>query len=123
MLKEVSRKQILKKKRALRVRKHLRGSSQKPRMCVVKTNKHIEVQLIDDEAGHTLGSISTYSKQFKNTEFNRRNKATANKIGQAIAQIAKEINITEVVFDRGPAKYHGVLAELANAARECGLKF
>jgi large subunit ribosomal protein L18 len=92
-------------------------------MCVVKSNKHIAVQLIDDEKAVTLGSTATFSKEFKSTEFNKKNKESAKKLGQRIAEIAKDKNITEVIFDRGCSKYHGVLAELANAAREAGLKF
>lgn len=113
----------LREKRALRVRKHLLGTSTKPRLCVVKSNSHIHAQLIDDEAGHTLGGAATYSKEFRHTEFNRKNKASARKIGEQIAEIAKSKNIKEVVFDRGPFKYHGVLAELADAARAGGLQF
>lgn len=110
-------------RRSRRVRKSLHGTSSKPRLSVYKSNCHILAQLIDDDAGVTLGSISTFSKQFRNTEFAKKNKASARKLGQAIADIAKSKSIKEVVFDRGPFKYHGVLAELANAAREGGLQF
>lgn len=109
--------------RAMRVRKKLRGSSVKPRMCVNKTNNHIHVQLINDEEGITIGSTSTLSKEFRNSEFNKKCKSTAAKLGSRIAEIANENNIREVIFDRGPHKYHGVLAELANAARDNGLQF
>ncbi len=113
----------LRAKRAQRVRKHLRGTSVKPRLCVVKSNCHIQVQLIDDEAGHTLIAASTFSKEFRNTEFNKKNKASARKIGEHIAELAKSKDIKEVIFDRGPFKYHGVLAELADGARAGGLQF
>lgn len=113
----------LREKRALRVRKHLRGTSTKPRLCVVKSNCHIQAQLIDDESGHTLGGTATFAKEFRNTEFNKKNKASARKLGEQIAEIAKSKNIKEVVFDRGPFKYHGILAELAEAARAGGLQF
>lgn len=109
--------------RAMRVRKKLRGSSIKPRMCVVKSNNHIHVQLINDEEGITIGSTSTLSKEFRNTEFSKKCKSTASKLGARIAEIANEKNVREVIFDRGPHKYHGILAELANAARENGLQF
>ncbi len=109
--------------RALRVRKHLHGTAIKPRLCVVKSNKHIQVQLIDDDNHATIGSIATFSKEFKNTEFTRKNKASAAKLGEKIAQIAQENNIKEIVFDRGPFKYHGILAALADAARNAGLQF
>lgn len=112
-----------KKRRALRVRKTLHGSAMKPRLCVVKTNAHIEVQLINDELGHTLASASTRSKELKGTSFNRKNKESARKLGEMIAEKAQTQNIKEIVFDRGAHKYHGILAELADAARGSGLKF
>ena len=123
MKNEITRKHELRVKRKLRVRKHLKGSSLKPRICVVKSNKHIHVQLIDDEKGVTLGSVATYSKEFKNSEFGKKSKASAKKLGETIAGKALELGLKEVIFDRGPFKYHGVLAELANSAREAGLKF
>ena len=110
-------------KRALRVRKHVRGDSQKPRMCVVKSNKHIQVQIIDDAKGSTLASISTNSKAFKNTDFCKKNKVTAKVLGEKIAEQARGLGIVQVVFDRGPFKYHGILTELACAARAGGLQF
>lgn len=116
------KKQVIRNRRVMRVRKKLRGNGQKPRLCVVKTNAHILVQVIDDENGKTLASTSTLSKEFKNTEFNRKNKASAKALGKRIAELALDSNIKEVVFDRGAAKYHGILAELADAAREGGLK-
>lgn len=109
--------------RALRVRKHFHGTAVKPRLCVVKTNKHIQVQLIDDDNHATIGSIATFSKEFRKTEFSRKNKASAAKLGEKIAQIAQKNNIKEIVFDRGPFKYHGILAALADAARQAGLQF
>jgi len=123
MFDQVNKGYQVRKKRALRVRKHLRGTSEKPRLCVVKSNSHIQAQLIDDESGKTLGAVATFSKEMRNTEFGKKNKASAKKLGEAIAEIAKSKNIKEVVFDRGPFKYHGILAELANAARAGGLQF
>jgi len=117
------RKQNVRQRRTMRVRKRLRGDAQKPRLCVVKTNMHLEAQLIDDEKHVTLGSISTIAKEFRGTEFGRKSKKAAKKIGERIAEIAKKYDIEEVIFDRGPSKYHGVLAELADAARAGGLKF
>lgn len=113
----------LKIRRKLRIRKNFHGSATKPRLCVVKTNKHIQVQLINDDAGITLGATATFSKEFRSTEFAKKNKASARKLGETIAEIAKEKNIREVIFDRGPFKYHGILAELADAARAGGLQF
>jgi large subunit ribosomal protein L18 len=117
------KKQMLRQKRTWRVRKTLRGSAEKPRLCVVKSNKHLQVQLIDDVNAVTLGSTATFAKEFCKTEYNKKNKGSAKKLGEKIAEIAKEKNITEVIFDRGPFKYHGILAELADAARAGGLRF
>lgn len=117
------KKNVVRQNRTFRVRKKLRGTSQRPRLCVIKSNKHIHVQLIDDEAGKTIGSTATFAKEFRETEFAKKNKASAAKIGEKIAQIAKQSNINEVIFDRGPFKYHGILAALADGARAAGLQF
>jgi len=109
--------------RAMRVRQRLRGTSLKPRLSVYKSNMHLQVQLIDDENSVTLAGISTSSKEFRNTEFNGKSKASARKLGEFIADKAKQQSIKEVVFDRGPYKYTGLLAEIAEAARSGGLKF
>ncbi|WP_213358097.1 50S ribosomal protein L18 [Chlamydiifrater phoenicopteri] len=113
----------MKRRRALRVRRHLRGSFERPRLCVVKTNKHLYVQLIDDEQGKTLGSISTVVKALKSTDLAKKSKESAKLLGEKIAELGKSLNISKVVFDRGPFKYHGVVAAIADAAREGGLQF
>lgn len=110
-------------KRAIRVRKHLRGTSVKPRLSVIKSNKHLQVQLIDDDAGKTLCSMSTLNAEFKGADLGKKSKAAAAKMGEIIADKAISLNIREVIFDRGPSKYHGILAELADAARNRGLQF
>lgn len=110
------------KSRAMRVRKTLIGTQARPRLSVIKSNCHIQAQLIDDEQGVTLASVATFAKEFRNTEFAKKNKASARKLGELIAEIAKSKNVKEVIFDRGPFKYHGILAELANAARANGLQ-
>jgi len=117
------KKQRLRKKRAMRVRKRLRGTRLRPRLCVVKTNQHIEVQVIDDEAGETLASTSTRAKEFRQTEFRKKNKHSARKIGEKIAELAIQKNIKEVVLDRGPFNYKGIIAALADSARGAGLTF
>jgi large subunit ribosomal protein L18 len=119
-LKEIQRKR---KSRAMRVRKKLRGTSLKPRLCVHKSNCHLQVQLIDDEIGKTICGTATYSERFKGTEFGKKNKASAAALGAAIAEMAQALNIREIVFDRGPSKYCGVLASLAESARSGGLQF
>lgn len=119
----IMKKRMLRYKRALRVRKRICGSTSKPRLCVVKSNNHIQVQLIDDVNGNTIGSTATFAKEFRGTEFGKKSKAAGRKLGERIAEIALAQGIKELVFDRGPFKYHGVLAELADAARAAGLKF
>jgi large subunit ribosomal protein L18 len=109
-------------KRAYRVRQNLRGTAVKPRLTVLKSNRHIAVQLIDDEKGITLASASTLMKKFRSQKLTS-NKEAARIIGTELGEIAKDKQITTVVFDRGFYKYHGVIAELANAAREAGLQF
>jgi large subunit ribosomal protein L18 len=109
-------------KRALRVRRKLRGNQEKPRMSVMKSHRHLAVQLIDDEKGVTLAAASTQMKKFRG-KTTTANKKAAQLIGAEIGALAKSQNITAVTFDRGFYKYHGVLATLAEAAREAGLKF
>lgn len=111
----------LRRKRALRVRKKLRGTAASPRLCVVKSNAHLFVQLIDDDKGITLASVATFSKEFKNTEFGRKSVDSGRVLGKKIAEIAKEKQIERVIFDRGASKYHGVVAAVAEGARENGL--
>ena len=82
-----------------------------------------KIIIIDDEKRITLGSASTYSKENKGGEFGRKSKSSAKKLGETIASKALELGCKEVIFDRGPFKYHGILAEVANSAREAGLKF
>ena len=113
----------VRRKRTMRVRKHLRGTAEKPRLCIVKTAAHIHVQLIDDEAMRTIASVSTNGKEFKTTEFNKKSKLSAEKLGTKIAELAKKKKVATCVCDRGPFKYHGVIATLADAARAAGLKF
>lgn len=109
-------------KRALRVRKHVRGTAEKPRLSIMKTNAHIGVQLIDDEKGLTIASASTVMKDLRK-KGHKRSKESAKFIGSKIAELAKAKQIQTVVFDRGRHKYHGLIAELANSAREAGLQF
>ena len=111
-----------KERRAKRIRQYVRGKATKPRMCVVKTNKHIQVQVIDDMNGLTLASISTNARELKGTEFCKKNKASAKHLGEKIAEKLKGLGISQVIFDRGPFKYHGILAELATAVRAVGVQ-
>ncbi|MBQ9413583.1 MAG: 50S ribosomal protein L18 [Clostridia bacterium] len=106
--------------RHVRVRGKISGTAERPRLNVYRSAKHIYAQIIDDVAGVTLCSASTVEKDF--TE-NGGNKDAARKIGELIAKRATEKGISEVVFDRGGYVYHGRVQELAEGAREGGLKF
>lgn len=113
----------LRKKREYRIRKKVQGTNTCPRLSVHKSNKNIFVQLIDDESGCTLAAISTLGKEVAGTEHAKKCKDSAKKLGEAIAQKAEKLGIKRVNFDRGRFKYHGILAALADAARENGLQF
>ncbi len=106
--------------RHLRVRGKISGTAARPRLCVFRSSKNISAQIIDDVAGVTLVSASTVEKSFN--EYGG-NKDAAKAIGKLIAERAIEKGITEVVFDRGGYVYHGRVQELAEGAREGGLKF
>lgn len=120
---ELSKRNIQRSRRKLRVRKKVRGSAERPRLCVLKTNQHISAQIIDDDAGVTLVSAGTMMKVFRDKNLGRKSKESARQIGIHLAEMAKAKQIQSVVFDRGPYKYHGVLAALAEGARETGLQF
>ena len=109
--------------RVFRVRKRLKGNELEPRLSIFKSAKHIYAQLIDDEKHITLLGVGTQSKALQDTKFKRKSKDAARHLGALVAQIAKEKKIDRVVFDRGRNKYHGVIAEFANSAREAGLQF
>ena len=110
-------------KRHARVRKNLFGTPERPRLCVYRSNKNISAQVIDDVNGVTLASASSLDKELKAEIGYGGNKEAANKVGEAVAKRALEKGIEEVCFDRGGFLYHGRVAELAEGAREGGLKF
>ncbi len=107
--------------RHARVRKKVSGTAETPRMCVFRSLKNIYVQIIDDTAGKTLVSASTLDADLKGNYGG--NKEAAKAVGALIAKRALDAGISEVVFDRGGYVYHGRVQELADAAREGGLKF
>ena len=107
-------------RRHQRVRGKISGTAECPRLNVFRSSANIYAQIIDDTKGVTLASASTLDKDF---EGNGGNKAAARKVGEKIAKIALEKGIEEVVFDRGGYIYHGRVQELAEGAREGGLKF
>ena len=106
-----------------RVREDLYGTPEKPRLCVFRSNKNISVQIIDDVNGVTLASASTLDKELKGQIEYGGNKDAAKKVGEAIAKRALDKGIETVAFDRGGFLYHGRVKELADGAREAGLKF
>lgn len=107
-------------RRHIRVRRKISGTAECPRLCVYRSNTNIYVQIIDDVAGVTLASASTLDKEIK---VKHANKEAAKEVGTLIAKRALEKNVKTVVFDRGGYIYHGVVKELAEAAREVGLEF
>lgn len=107
-------------RRHARVRRKISGTAERPRLCVYRSNTNLYVQVIDDFAGKTLVSASTLDKEVK-TKY--ANKEAAKEVGALIAKRALEKNIKDVVFDRGGYIYHGVIKELADAARNGGLNF
>ncbi len=107
-------------RRHMRLRQKVRGTAERPRLCVCLTGKHIYVQFVDDMAGRTLAAVSTVSPEAKGT---KGTVAGAKKLGALAAEKAKQKNIVTVVFDRGGFRYHGRVKALADAAREAGLKF
>lgn len=114
---------------ANRVKKHKRlrytlvGTSEKPRLCVFKSNNHMYAQVIDDTKAHTLVSASTMEADIKANLEKTDNVDAAKVVGEAVAKRAIEKGITTVVFDRSGYIYHGKVQALADAAREAGLQF
>jgi large subunit ribosomal protein L18 len=105
-----------------RVRKTVTGTAARPRLNVYRSSKHIYAQIVDDDKGHTLASASSLSKELEGLKTGA-NRAAARAVGKLIAQKATAKNVTKVVFDRGGYVYHGRIKELAEGAREGGLKF
>jgi len=110
-------------KRHKRVRAKVAGTPERPRLSVFRSLNNIYVQIIDDVAGNTLVSASSLDKEIKDSAESTGNKAAAKLVGQLAAKKALEKGIQEVVFDRGGYIYHGRVQEVAEGAREGGLKF
>lgn len=118
MLRRLKKRNGQRHRRLLRIRKKLRLAGH-PRLCVSKSNRHIYAQIIDDTTSQTIIGLGTFSKE---VQFKVKSIDAAKEIGKIIAIKAKEKNITRVVFDRGRFKYHGLIAQLAEGAREGGLQ-
>ena len=124
------------RRRHYRIRKTLRGTAQRPRLAVYRSNRHISAQIIDDSVGNTLASAASTEQELrpKTAGSAKSNKTassagansnieTAGKGGAALAERAKAAGVESVVFDRGGFRYHGQVAALADAARKGGLEF
>lgn len=110
----------LRKRRHIRVRQKVSGTAERPRLNVFRSLKHIYAQLIDDQKGETLVSASSLELE-ANGDLSKGDLAV--KVGELVAERAKEMGIQLVVFDRGGYRYHGRIKALAEAARQGGLKF
>ncbi|WP_352419135.1 50S ribosomal protein L18 [Proteiniborus sp.] len=114
---------VKRQKRHLRIRKTVNGTPERPRLNVYRSLNHIYAQIIDDKAGRTLVSASTLDKDLKEKLETTGNKGAAKEVGKLVAERALAQGVSEVIFDRGGYIYHGRVKELAEGAREGGLKF
>jgi large subunit ribosomal protein L18 len=105
-----------------RVRKKVHGTAERPRLAVYRSNKHIAVQVIDDDRGHTLAAASSTETDLRSAG-SGGSVAAAERVGALVAERAKAAGVTAVVFDRGGYAYHGRVAAIAEAARNGGLDF
>lgn len=108
-------------RRHFRVRKHVSGTAERPRLVVTRSLRHVVAQVVDDTKGHTLASASTMDASLRGAEGDKS--ALAGKVGALLAERAKAAGVSKVVFDRGGNRYAGRVAALADAAREAGLEF
>lgn len=115
--------QRARKRRQRRVRRHLAGTAERPRLNVFRSARNIYAQVIDDTAGHTLASASTAEKSVAADTASMNKKDQASHVGKLVAARAVAAGVSEVVFDRGGFIYHGRVKALAEGAREGGLKF
>ena len=122
MYKKIDRKAVRIKKHS-RLRNKIFGTLEKPRLNVFRSNNHIYAQIIDDQEGKTLVSVSTLDRQLSSDLKKGANKEAAERIGQALAERAVSKGIKKVVFDRGGYIYHGRVKALAEGARKGGLEF
>lgn len=120
MFKRLNDKDRKRLKRKVHIRKSVYGTAARPRMTVTRSNSNLAVQVIDDDAGCTLVSVSTLEKDLAAL---KANIASGTKVGEEIGRRCKEKNITAVVFDRNGYLYHGVVKAIADGARSAGLNF
>lgn len=110
-------------RRHRRLRKRIRGTSERPRLSVYRSLEHIYAQVIDDDAGRTLVAASDMESEIRGQANGKRKTDVATLVGEAIGERAKKSGVQSVVFDRGGYQFHGRIKALAEAAREAGLKF
>lgn len=120
MLKKLNDKQRKRLHRKVHIRKSVYGTAERPRMTVFRSGRNLYVQVINDDEGKTLASISTLEKDFVAL---RANVDGATKLGEALGARLKDKNITKIVFDRNGYLYHGVVKALADATRKTGIEF
>ena len=113
-------KQEARRRRHRRVRKQVRGTAERPRLAVFRSNRHLVAQVIDDAAGRTLAAASTLEPGLRSSATG--NKTAAEAVGRLVAERARDAGVTQVVFDRGGFLYHGRVAAVADAARAAGLE-
>ena len=119
---KTSSRLLKRNRRKVSIRKSLTGTTERPRLTVFRTTKHIYAQIVDDVTGATLAAASTQSKTFKVKGHNGNLEAAA-KVGSLIAKAGKKAGVEQVVFDRNGYLFHGRVKALADAAREGGLDF
>ncbi len=107
------------KRRHLRVRKRIAGTTERPRLVVTRSSRHMVAQVVDDTRGHTLASASTMEADLRSLDGDKR--ARARRVGELLAERARAAGVESVVFDRGGNRYHGRVAAVADGAREGGL--
>ncbi len=106
-----------------RIRSTIRGTSDRPRLSIYKSNKHVYAQLIDDLAGNTLAAASTQTDELASELEDKTKSEGAKLVGEHLAKLAQDKGVNKAVFDRSGYKYHGVIKSLAEGAREAGLDF
>jgi len=116
-------KRLARQRRHVRVREGVRGSTDRPRLCVFRSLRHIHAQVIDDTRGRTLVAASTLDADVRNQLDGKDKIGQAGVVGEVLAKRALAAGITQVVFDRGGYRYHGRVKGLAEAARKAGLQF
>ncbi len=123
MASKTSIKEIARKRRQKSIRRRLRGTPERPRLCVFRSTRHIYAQIIDDVSGTTLLTVSTQHPSVAEATAGKKKKEQAKIVGQAVAKACLEQSISQVAFDRNGFIYHGRVAAVAEGAREAGLQF